>query len=231
MEALAGGPNPPHGDPVPQRHLGYKQKRSHETFERLLEAAEATIAEKSFDEVSVSEICERAGLSVGAFYRRFESKDGLLQVLHERYTERMLRLQSAALAPERWEGVALADVVARVIDEVISTTRSNYGVLRASARRAQVDGAFARREGQIQGDFLALTTRLLLRRVDEIAHPQPRVACEFSAYQMRAVLQHYLLASPDPNGADQMFSGAQLARELTAAVVAYLQAPAPLAGA
>jgi AcrR family transcriptional regulator len=226
MGASVDDAKPHHGEPVPQRHLGYKQQRSLETFERLLDAAEALIAEKSFDEVSVSEICERAGLSVGAFYRRFESKDGLLQVLHERYTERVLHLQAAALDPARWEGVPLAEVVGRIIDEVITTTRTNSGLLRASTRRAQFDPAFAKRESQIQGDFLALVTRLLLRRVDEISHRQPRIAAEFAAYEMRAVLQHHLLVSAAYEGVDHTFSNGQLARELTASVVAYLQAPA-----
>src|SRR5258705_11202891 len=72
----------PRVDAVPQRHHGYKQQRSLQTFDRLLTAAEELMSEKPFDEVSINDICTRAGHSVGAFYRRFESRDGLLHVLH-----------------------------------------------------------------------------------------------------------------------------------------------------
>jgi AcrR family transcriptional regulator len=215
-------------DPVPQRHLGYKQRRSLETFEKLLEAAEAEIVEKSFDEVSVNEICDRAGLSIGAFYRRFESKDGLLQVLHERYAERVVHLEAVALSPARWEGVPLQEMIERVIDEIIETTKGNLGLLRASNRMAQ-EPEFAARERRIQGEFVALMARLVLQRVEEIGHPHPRTAAEFCAYQLRSVLHYHLLAAPMLGAVDRTFTDTELSRELTASLVAYLQA-SPKAG-
>jgi AcrR family transcriptional regulator len=210
---------------VPDRHFGYKQQRSLETFERLLDAAAVVIAEKSLEDVSVSEICEQAGLSVGAFYRRFQSKDGLLQVLHERYTERVLQLQAVALDPARWEGAPIEEIIVRVIDEIIRTTKQDIGLLRSSTRRAQADPAFARREAQIQSEFFALMTRLLLQRVESIGHPRPRLAAEFCAYQLRAVLLYHLLTSPMLDAGEPMFGDAQFSRELSASLIGYLQVP------
>ena len=217
-------------EPVPERHLGHKQRRSQETFLRLLEAAEAVTSERSFDDVSVAEICERAGLSVGAFYRRFESKDGLLQVLHEHYTDRMLRLQAAALDPARWVGVPMVEMVERVIDDVFQTTRRNIGLLRASARRAQFDPEFGKRESRVQEEFLALVTRLLLQRVDEIGHPQPRIAAEFSAYQLSSVLRYHLVTSPMLGTVAGVLPNEQVAAELQRAVLSYLQVPSAVGG-
>ncbi|MHB8695169.1 MAG: TetR/AcrR family transcriptional regulator [Solirubrobacteraceae bacterium] len=71
----------------------------------MLDAAQQLLNEgQSFESLPVAEVCERAGLSVGAFYRRFESRDGFLSCLHERYVERVSELQAHLLSPSRWEG-------------------------------------------------------------------------------------------------------------------------------
>jgi DNA-binding transcriptional regulator YbjK len=55
-----------------------RQERSQRTLERLLDAAEAVIGEKGFADASVGNICTRAGVSVGTFYRRFRDKHALI---------------------------------------------------------------------------------------------------------------------------------------------------------
>lgn len=95
------------GTPVPQR---------------LLAAATRLFAEQGYDRTSVQEIVEAAGVTKGALYHYFGSKDDLL---HEVYA-RVLRLQQERLdafadadAPveERLRGAA-ADVVVTTIDNL-----------------------------------------------------------------------------------------------------------------
>jgi AcrR family transcriptional regulator len=73
------------------------QVRSQETLERILEAAEEIVAEKGFDNATVSEIVRRAKSSVGAMYARFNDKDSLLVCLHQRFCEQALATTQAAL--------------------------------------------------------------------------------------------------------------------------------------
>jgi AcrR family transcriptional regulator len=54
--------------------------------ERLLEAAEQLILEGGLGQLSVDAVLRRAGLSKGAFFHHFESKDALLVALIERLT-------------------------------------------------------------------------------------------------------------------------------------------------
>lgn len=51
------------------------------TRERLLAASGAVIAGKGFAEAGVADICARAGLAVGGFYRYFASRDEVLAAL------------------------------------------------------------------------------------------------------------------------------------------------------
>src|SRR5271156_1388510 len=213
---------PAQADPVPQRHHGYKQHRSLQTFERLLAAAAELLVELPLDEVSVNDICVRAGFSVVAFYRRFESREGLLQVLHENYTERAVHLQAAALSPERWQGIPLGEMIEQVIQEIAKVTRQNSGLLRATAHLAEFDPAFAAREGKIHAEFQACMTRLILLRVDSVGHPRPRTAAEVCAWQVGAALFYRLQVAPIFKTLSNDMTDREFTAELARASVAYL---------
>lgn len=90
--------------------------------QRLLAAATRLFAEQGYDRTSVQEIVEAAGVTKGALYHYFGSKDDLL---HEIYA-RMLRVQQERLdhfagmdAPvqTRLRGAA-ADVVVSTIENL-----------------------------------------------------------------------------------------------------------------
>lgn len=95
------------GTPVPQR---------------LLAAATRLFAERGYDRTSVQEIVETAGVTKGALYHYFGSKEDLLQEVYAR----MLRLQQERLdafadadAPvEQRLRDAAADVVVTTIDNL-----------------------------------------------------------------------------------------------------------------
>ncbi|MBQ7277120.1 MAG: TetR/AcrR family transcriptional regulator [Bacilli bacterium] len=53
--------------------------KSNENKDKIIEVALKLINEKGFDNVSVSEITKEAGVSKGAFYIHFESKEDLIE--------------------------------------------------------------------------------------------------------------------------------------------------------
>lgn len=63
--------------------MGYNNEtrttRSNENKKRIIECALKLISEKGFDNVSVSEITKEAGVSKGAFYIHFKSKEDLIE--------------------------------------------------------------------------------------------------------------------------------------------------------
>ncbi len=61
------------------------QQRSEETYERLLDVAMECFARQGYDATGVAELCERAGVSKGAFYYHFPSKQQLFLELIERW--------------------------------------------------------------------------------------------------------------------------------------------------
>ncbi|MET8682469.1 TetR/AcrR family transcriptional regulator [Streptomyces sp. NPDC004647] len=140
------------GTPVPQR---------------LLAAATRLFADQGYDRTSVQEIVEAAGVTKGALYHYFGSKDDLL---HEIYG-RVLRLQqerldefaeSEAAVEERLRGAA-ADVVVTTIEHLDDATiffRSMHQLspekhkqVRAERRRYHERFRALIEEGQQEGVF------------------------------------------------------------------------------
>lgn len=57
------------------------QQRSEETKTRILESAIKLFSSRGYNKASVDEICREAGISKGAFYHHFESKQALFLAL------------------------------------------------------------------------------------------------------------------------------------------------------
>ncbi|OLZ09072.1 TetR/AcrR family transcriptional regulator [Sulfobacillus thermosulfidooxidans] len=53
--------------------------------ERLIEAATHLFAERGYDATSVAEIVESAGVTKGALYHYFQSKEDLLEAIHRKF--------------------------------------------------------------------------------------------------------------------------------------------------
>ncbi|MFD8290831.1 TetR/AcrR family transcriptional regulator [Streptomyces lavendulae] len=139
--------------------------------QRLLAVATRLFAERGYDRTSVQEIVEAAGVTKGALYHYFGSKDDLL---HEVYA-RMLRLQqqrldavagSDASVEERLRAAA-ADVVVTTIenlDDAMIFFRSmhqlspeKYKQVRAERRRYHERFRALVEEGQRTGVFATAT--------------------------------------------------------------------------
>lgn len=87
------------------------QTRSEETYDRILQAAAACFAARGYDATGTAEICRQAGVSKGAFYHHFPSKQGLFLELLNRWLAALdarLAATQAEAAPvsERLEALA-----------------------------------------------------------------------------------------------------------------------------
>ncbi len=74
------------------------QVRSEETRARILEAAEECFARNGYDATGLAELCRRAGVSKGAFYHHFPSKQAVFLELLDRWLGGLDAQMSAMLA-------------------------------------------------------------------------------------------------------------------------------------
>jgi AcrR family transcriptional regulator len=89
------------GTPVAARGR-IRQKRSQKTYEALIATAFKLLEKREFDDISVAELTQKAGYSVGAFYARFKSKDELFDAMVVSHIEdrRAARKKQFAAAPD-----------------------------------------------------------------------------------------------------------------------------------
>jgi len=205
-----------------------QQERSRETLDRILDAAEALVQEKGFDDTPVSEIVRRADSSVGAFYSRFPDKDALLHALYERYFEQAMATADDALDPARWERAGTADLIAAVVAFLVQIYRDQRGLIRAFVIKNHVDASFQERRGRLSHYVSERLTDLLVERGGEIRHPHPRRAAAFAMTLVFSGLDNAILFGEMRSGSDAL-SDEDLAAELTRAFLAYLGIPNPAA--
>ena len=209
--------------PVP-RVREPRQARSRATFDRLLSAAVALLAERRFEDASVAELVRRAGSSVGAFYARFESKEALLHELDVRLFETGRAKWREFLAAERWEGASAAAILSEVIGRLVETRRERRGLLRALALyvRSRPASEFARRSAKLNRLLTDRLTELMLTRRSEIGHPRPALAIAFALEIVDSVTRDAILFA-DMGLNPARLSDAELEAELLRALKLYLR--------
>jgi len=145
--------------------LPTQQRRSQETTVALLEAAAAMLRERSLDELSIEDLCNRVGVTIGAFYGRFESKDTFFNALRSLAATKALAAVRAAVADEDNLGTGLEEACRRVVEVAVDVVRRNVGVVRAAS---QYESVYPERWGTIRATGSAmvdLATPLLLARM------------------------------------------------------------------
>ncbi len=198
-----------------------RQARSQRTVGRLLDAAEAEIREKGYADASVGEIARRAGCSVGTVYRRFRDKAALLRALDERWAESFRATMRNAVAPERWAGASIMEILAGYIEFTLREGRERTSLYRAAIVMAGADESFADRQRKLAGQLHVRLRQLLLDRRDEIDHADTELAVEIVLEQLRGML----MARLDPRPLDRtLFAASDQAfiTETLTSIAAYL---------
>lgn len=85
--------------------LSKQQLKSQETKRKIFQAAKKILQKKGYEELSIKNICEEAGVSNGSFYHHFKTKDDLLSY----YIEEQPRINPDLLAlPESADEAKIA---------------------------------------------------------------------------------------------------------------------------
>lgn len=89
--------------------------------QRLLAAATRLFAEHGFETTSVQQIVDTAGVTKGAMYHYFGSKDDLLYEIYAR----LLRVQTARMERDAESSAPVQDRLHAVAADVVATTAAN----------------------------------------------------------------------------------------------------------
>ncbi len=212
-----------------EAELTYKpprQRRSRESLERILDAAEELIRERGFDAMTIAEVVERSKSSVGSIYARFPNKLGLLRAVHSRYLARVQDEVFAALDRADAESEGLEDLVERVVRVVASHLLSEQQLFRAFIVEAVFDSKVRAQGERTNAARRSKVMEVLLRHRDEIRHPEPELATRWFYSFCMALLRERITFGEAAELAGG-FADEALIRELTRTGLAYLTGKIP----
>src|SRR5262245_20928715 len=119
-------------DPHPEHPAPIRRPPREEVRRRLLDAAPETFLEKGYLDSTLDDIARRAGLSKGAVYSNFDSKQEIVGLLLQKRIERMHEVIAAATDPAAHEeGRTSASVMT---DNLIAETDWTQLVLEFASR-------------------------------------------------------------------------------------------------
>jgi AcrR family transcriptional regulator len=201
-----------------------QQARSRASLDRLLDAAETLVEARPLESVTVSDMARRARVSIGNFYKRFSTKEAVLEALYERYESQRTEHLSRALAPERWRGQSLEARARGLVTVLVEMFRKRRGVMRAfvmhyRGRRETLDDAMHRRLDRLYRSG----ARVLLGAGSKIRHPRPNQAARFGVLMTASLCRELILFKRSTDSGALAMSDKRLKEELTRALVGYLR--------
>jgi AcrR family transcriptional regulator len=170
-----------------------RQARSQATLERFVAATRELLEQQSFEDITVSDIVQRAERTVGSFYARFDDKYAVLHVLTERLQERIGNVVRAFCDPVRWEGLPISEFMVESVRLNVQAYRRAGPLYRASLQASVADERFRRRRLETMQLCAEEQKRMLLSRVEELHCADPERAADMVFELVSATLDHELL--------------------------------------
>jgi AcrR family transcriptional regulator len=153
--------------PLPPRRVA-AQKRSRKTVERILASAVDLVVQKGADPVTMTDIANGAGISIGTIYQYFADKSAIMQALLLRHNEEVETLLRSAIADAK----TLEELVERLLAAYIVYSelhrkdpfyRSIWAAVRADTELQAADV----QDSSAKGAMLFGVARPLYREVDD----------------------------------------------------------------
>ena len=168
------------------------QGRSRASFERMLAAAEALMAERGSDDFTLTDVSKAGKVSIGSIYCRFDSKDALIHAVQARFSDTLEADQEKAVRDAEARATDLDSLVALLVDNIAETLRSHAAILRPLMVRATADPIVAARGKEGYARLAAHVERALTARGDEIVHCDPKRAIASCFRILYAAIARYL---------------------------------------
>jgi TetR/AcrR family transcriptional regulator, ethionamide resistance regulator len=196
------------------RRLGRDEVRA-----RLIEAATELVRDRSFYELSVAELTERAGIERTIFYRHFDDLSDLLLRAASEAIESLYAAQ-VELDAEREEGDL--DAVREAIEPAVRVYRRHGAVLRAVTEAGASNPGVAERGAELRRRFNELAAGSLGRLPRLLKNPPADVA--ESARALNLLNEAYLL---DAFGREPRISAEAATQTLTEIWASFIDRHAP----
>ncbi|MCP2360004.1 AcrR family transcriptional regulator [Nonomuraea thailandensis] len=204
----------------PVRVEGFRQPqqaRSREALQRILTAAEEVLHAGGFDDFTMAAVAERAGVSIGAIYRRFDGREQLLAALKDRLLSGMERRVGEGLAGADPSLGGVMDAYVHALADALSLG----GRTLADLLRVQ-NIELADRGVQAHTEMRRLVREAAAPYMTEVRRADPAAAVDTA---VRTVTASCIFTAVQADGSEENVIWADHADQLSDMAVAYLLTP------
>ncbi|MAD16549.1 MAG: TetR family transcriptional regulator [Alteromonadaceae bacterium] len=197
-----------------------KQIRSQDTQRKLMAAVHHCLQSKFFEHISIKELCDHAGVSVGTFYRRFKNKEALLPLLYQDFGSELAHwIEQLEQMPFK----TLADAVQEITHRTHDFFVANRSLFRTIHLNSRLHTDIVAGEALIDRRLLySRISHILLNFSDDINAIDKSAAANMVIFTMiTALLDKVLYPDITPSVACELDSVA-LCDELTRMLLLYL---------
>ena len=199
-----------------------KQARSIESTNRMLDAAESLMREGGPRAITVEAVIERSGTSMGSFYARFESREGLFRALHERFLDFVIaedlftQLGDAAHEPD------LASAIEMFVSRLYVMQDRHRDAAAFFIIHNGADPHMREQGSEVSRAYTELLHQVVKAHRAEVSHKNLRNATDFATMLITGIAYDGLLHEPgELTGRPRSLK--QIIDSTTRAVVAYLK--------
>ncbi len=197
-----------------------KQRRSRETVEKILRAAETLVAERPFRDITVQDLCIEADVSPSSFYARFPAKEDVLLAVFDLHSREAREDATAVIKEVVDRSGSVEEVVRALLGAYLRFVRRNGPVMVSIFGDRGLTDRYWALGSEISDDLGDLLTALFGAET-----PDFPVKAEFAARVAAASIQR-AIGLPTHFGERMGFDDQQLLDELTAMLTPYLRAAA-----
>lgn len=104
--------------------MNLREQKARQTYENIILATEKLLEEKSFEALSVDQICAGAGISKGGFYHHFPSKEQLMSLMIGRQMGRLI-IERIAVSMDRKNVYELMEIYVDTMIEYLESSPKN----------------------------------------------------------------------------------------------------------
>ncbi len=184
-----------------------RQKRSQKTYDALIRTTFKLLQQREFDAISIAELAQKAGYSVGAFYARFRSKDELFDALLAQHIEDRLTARTRIFATATDE-----TLVGDLMEDLVDYYWTRRRFWRAALIRSMKDPEFwepVRRQGLQFGAWLI---ERISRRAGRSLTEAEQANVRFALQLALGTINNTIINRPGPIFMEQVLFVEQLTR-------------------
>ncbi|MCZ6835810.1 MAG: TetR/AcrR family transcriptional regulator [Planctomycetota bacterium] len=203
-------------------HRAPRQARSRQTLEKILDATERLLESRIFEDLTVQDILQEAGVSIGSFYARFKTKDDVLRDLYQRYREDLSSLNQEVIEKET-NGLSLMELLEKIVRHTLQRMEKRRGLIRTIVlHMRQHPEASGDEERRVARRARHVGVELIVSRKNEISHPRPREAARMIIFTLAALGREFVLFDYTPHASQLKLSRERFIRETTRMMANYL---------